>query len=402
MLQNCPLEGRGPADSCADILARRHDTLEALEPVWRRLETEGQATAFQQFDWVRAMEEYLARPRDIRPFVVEVSDAHSGETRMLLPFILERKTTHSVIKFMGLNVCDISAPVMASGYTFPEQTGTALWKAVRAVLPKADFVHIDLIDRHINGQVNPLATLPGIHKIPLQSFDVNIAGDPETIVNRIANTRIRRTLRRSSQRMGERGAVGFLVARTRQHLDMLMPIMIEQRLERFRALDRFDLLADPHVQSFYRYAAVTSLDGRGPVRVFGLSVGDEWVATAYCLVHADTCHLLIITMAGGNWETCSPGMATIARFIRWARQQGVSTMDFSLGEMDYKTGFGGRARDLYALHYPITSKGLIIIEIQKAFARIVEKVRSYPVIFGRIRYIVQLFRRMKRCFHYNN
>ena len=96
------------------------------------------------------------------------------------------------------------------------------------------------------------------------------------------------------------------------------------------------------------------------------------------------------------------GIAIIARFIRWARQQGVTTMDFSLGEMDYKTGFGGRARDLYALNYPITSKGLIIFEIQKAFARIVEKVRSYPVIFGRIRYIVQLFRRIKYCIHSNN
>jgi len=396
MLENRPPDRQEPPVSRAGALtARRHDTLETIEPVWRLLETKGRATAFQQFDWVRTMEEHLARPKSIQPFVVEINDAQSGETRMLLPFILTRKATYSIIEYMGLNVCDISAPLIAPGYTFPERCGTALWKAVRAVLPKADLVHIDLIDRRIDGHVNPLATLPGICKIPLQSFDVAIDGDPETIVDRLANARMRRTLRKSSQRMAEHGEVRFLTARTREDLDTLMPVMIDQRLERFRALDRFDLLADPHVQAFYRHAAIASLDGRGPVRVFGLSVGDVWIATAYCLVHADTFHLIIVTMASGNWEACSPGMAIIARFIQWARQDGLTTMDFSLGAMDYKTGFGGQPRDLYALYCPLTAKGRLVITLRKTAACIEERLRNYPTIFSRLRYIVKFSRTMK-------
>lgn len=376
-------------------MARRHDRLETIEGIWRRLETEGVATAFQQFDWVRVLEEQLARPKGSRPFVVEVCDTRSGETRMLLPFILRKEATHSVIEYMGLNVCDISAPLIAPGYRFSQQSGAALWAAVSAVFPKADLVHIDLIAPRIGGSINPLATLPGIHKIPLRSFDVAIDGDPDTIVDRLINGRMRRTLKRSERRMTEHGDVRFLAARSREHLDTLMPVMIAQRLERFRGLGRFDLLADPHVQSLYEQAAIASLGGRGPVRVFGLSVADEWIATAYGLVHAGTFHLTIITMAGGPWEACSPGMAIIARIIRWARQEGLTTMDFSLGEMDYKTGFGGQPHDLYALSCPLTLRGRIAVAMRHVSVRLKEKVKAYPRLFRYLRSFVRLYKRNK-------
>ena len=395
MSQNLSLEHREPSASpLADALtARRHDTLESLEPIWRLLETRGVATAFQQFDWVRTLEERLARPKGISPFVVEVSDARSGETRMLLPFVLKKQATHSVIEYMGLNVCDISAPLIAPDYRFPQQSGAALWAAVSAVFPKADLVHIDLIAPTIGGSVNPLATLPGIRKISLQSFDVAIDGDPDTIVDRLASGRMQRTLKKSERRMSERGDVRFLAARTREHLDTLMPVMIAQRRERFRALGRFDLLADPHVRSFYEQAAIASLGGRGPVRVFGLSVAGEWIATAYGLVHAGTFHLTIITMAGGSWEACSPGMAIIARFIRWARQEGMTTIGFSLGEMDYKTGFGGQAHDLYALSCPLTPRGRLAIALRRAVLRMKERAKAHPKLFSCLRSAARSIRR---------
>lgn len=394
MSQNQSLEHReqSPGSPAGAFTARRHDTLETLEPIWRVLETEGLATAFQQFDWVRTIEEHLARPRGIRPFVVEVSDARSGEMRMLLPFTLTRTATHSVIEYMGLNVCDISAPLIAPGYSFPEKSGEALWAAISAVLPQADLVHIDLIAPRIHGRVNPLATLPGLHKGPLQSFDVAIEGDPETIVDRLVSGRMRRTLKKSSKRMTERGDVRFLIARTGEDLDTLLPVMIAQRLERFRALGRFDLLADPHVQAFYEQAAIASLDGRGPVRVFGLSVAGEWIATAYGLVHAGTFHLTIVTMAGGDWEACSPGMAIIARFIRWARKEGLTTMDFSLGEMDYKTGFGGQAHDLYALSCPLTLRGRIVVAARRATVWMRERAKAHPGLYNHLRSAARLCR----------
>ena len=148
MLQN---QSPGQSDRSDAFTARRHESLETLEPVWRLLETEGRTTAFQQFDWIRAVEEHLARPKGIMAFVVEVSDAKSGRTRMLLPFILKRKAAYSIVEYMGLNVCDISAPLIAPGYRFTESSGEALWAAIATCLPKADLVHIDLIPSMIQG-----------------------------------------------------------------------------------------------------------------------------------------------------------------------------------------------------------------------------------------------------------
>jgi len=377
------------------LTARRHDTLETLEPIWRMLETKGLATAFQQFDWVRTMKEDLIRQTGAQPFVVEVNDAQSGEIRMLLPFILIRKATHSIIEYMGLGVCDISAPLLAPNYSYPEEAGEALWTAIAAAFPKADLVHIDQIATRIHGHINPLAALPAIRPIPLQSFDVVIDGDPETIVDRLANNQTRRILKTSARRMAERGDVRFLTATTKADLDELLPVMIAQRLERFRGLGRFDLLADPHVQSFYKNAAIASLDGRGPVRVFGLSVGGEWIATVYGLVHAGTFHLTIITMASGDWQACSPGMATIAQFIRWSRQAGLTMIDFSVGEMAYKTGFGAHAHDLYAVLQPLTIRGRLVVAIRDTGIRLRKKMKAHPTLFRYLQSAMQFYRRKR-------
>jgi CelD/BcsL family acetyltransferase involved in cellulose biosynthesis len=134
------------------------------------------------------------------------------------------------------------------------------------------------------------------------------------------------------------------------------------------------------------------------VRVFGLSVAGEWIATAYGLVHAKTFHLLIVSMAGGGWEASAPGIAIIAQFVRWSRQQGLTMMDFSLGEMDYKTGFGGQPHDLYALSLPLTSRGRVAAAMRHAAARTKERLMARPRLFAFLRPAVRLCRRMTSPF----
>jgi CelD/BcsL family acetyltransferase involved in cellulose biosynthesis len=358
------------------------------------MQSSGRATAFQHYDWMKAIADHLAQPAGAEVLVIEIGDRSTSEPIMLLPLCRIRRRGWQAIEFLSLGVSDLSAPVVADSVSIAPEDGPALWQAICGVLPKADFVIIDQIPASIGGIPNPLALLPRASASTMTSYDTPIDGDPETIVARLANSQTRRILKTSDRRMGEQGEIGFRHASTQAELDELMVVMFEQRAERFRELGRYDLLALPAVRDFYRNAAASSLGGKGPAHVFGLSVDGEWIATAYGLVHGSTFHLTVITMAGGLWSACSPGMATIARFIRWSRERELSTMDFSIGEAPYKPGFGGQPRQLLSLSRPMTAKGRLIVASRRMASRTKEEIRARPALFRRLRSLVQIGRRI--------
>ncbi|PYB69798.1 GNAT family N-acetyltransferase [Rhizobium wuzhouense] len=384
------------ADVSTRFAARRHDDLTALEHHWRQLETTGTLSAFQRFDWLKAIDAHLVRPRGDHAFVIEVNDKVSGDGLMLLPLVLKKGRIHNRIEFLGSEVSDISAAILSPGYEMPGEAGALLWQAIATALPTADLVQIGQITQTVQGRPNPLASLPGLTLSPKKSFDVAMEGDPETVVDRLVNNQTRRILKTSARRMAERGVVRFLAATTQDDVNTLLRVMVEQRFARFRELGRFDHLTEPGVEECYRTAALASLDGRGPAQVFGLAVDDIWIATTYTLIHGNTIHLTIVTMAGGEWQPCSPGMAILARYMRWAREKGLTVMDFSVGDMAYKSGFGGQARDLYSLSVPLTGKGSAIHFSEGLVSGLKQQVKSNPALSAYARTALRQLRNMRR------
>lgn len=375
------------------FLARRYDTFAEIETIWRCFEAKGASTAFQQFDWMTSMKDCLAAPARGAPFAIEISDAASGKPLMLFPFILLRRSGYRVIEYFSLGVSDISAALIAPGYDFPQEAGALLWRALSSVFPEADIIRIEHVCDTVQGTRNPLSTLPDLRPSAMRTFETSIDGDPDTIVSRVVRGQTRSILVRSSKRLAELGGAHFTLASSRAQLDDLLPVMIAQRIERFRQLERFDPLSIPHVRSFYEDAAIGGAERGGQVRVFGLSVGGEWVATGYGIVEATRFRLLIVTMADGRWAACSPGMAIIAEIVRWARRQDLTVMDFSIGELPYKAGFGAEPRDLKSLCKALTIRGRAVLVLRRRFHILLERVRSRPRLLKFLRRVRCILRR---------
>lgn len=373
------------------FIARRHDDREAIESMWRAYEAQGGVSAFQRLTWLRAAAESFASGPGLRPFFVEVIDVSTGKTVMLLPLVRRETFLHVVIEFLGWQVSDISAPIMAPLYTFPTGVGKDLWDAIVTVLPSADLIQINHITTTVHGRLNPLCSLPYVELSPTKSFEVEMNGDAETIVNRLANNQTRRILKTSARRLAERGNVRLVAAATREEVEVLHTVMVHQRRERFNELGRVDHLALPGVSDFYKNAALSSL-GAGPAQMFGLSVDGEWIATTYTLIQSDTIHLTIVTMAGGAWQPCSPGMTILARYMQWARARGLTVMDFSIGDTAYKTGFGGIPKDRFTLLAPLTAKGKAIVWRKKLVASAKEKVKSQATLSRYARAMLRFYR----------
>jgi CelD/BcsL family acetyltransferase involved in cellulose biosynthesis len=258
-----------------------------------------------------------------------------------------------------------------------------VWRAVRAVLPRADLIRISRIPGSIQDRPNPLATLAQCRRMEMQASGVAIDGDPATLIDRLCRPGPRKDMAKMRRRLDRQGEVAFVKASTPAEVDAIFDALVEQRRTRFSEIGRFDLLSRPDVEAFYRAGALAGLNG-GPARLFGLSVGGTWIAAAYGLVHAGTFHGLLLTMAGGQWRNTSPGLHVAADCMRWARAEGMDYFDFTVGVMPYKEDFGVQTRDLEELVEVASLRGRIVTTALSCSAGAKAWLGTHPEWYARI------------------
>lgn len=363
---------------------RLYGRLDEVEAIWRDLEATGSLTAFQLLAWVRAICDALIDPAIETPVFVTVTELESGRTLMLLPMLLVRHRTHSELTWIDFDVSDYSAPILAVGVDLDNDSAREAWACVRAVLPAADLIRISRIPARVAGAANPLLAVPSCRLMGMQAFAVGIAGDAGTVVGRVARSSTVKELKRRRRKLDERGDVSFITATTPDEIDLIFDALVEQRRERFQAIDRPNLLEREKITDFYRSAAHGGLAG-GPVRLMGLSVNGAWIAAVYGLVHANAFHIVIPTMREGEWKSYAPGLQSIAAAMEWARAQGLETFDFTIGHLRFKSDFGGIASDLYEIYEARTLRGRLIMVWTQATDASKAWIKRRPALFAALR-----------------
>lgn len=371
-----------PSSQPARYTARLHTSFDAVAPLWQAFETQG-ATAYQRLDWARSVIDHLGQTMRASPLLVEVTEAGGGRAVMLLPLALVRQRGYRVVTWLDLGVCDYAAPLLAPGIDLGPEAMASIWRAVRAVLPRADLIRISRIPGSVQGRPNPLAALAQCRRMEMQASGVDIEGDPATLIDRLCRPGPRKDMAKLRRRLDRQGEVAFVKASTPAEVDTIFDALVEQRRTRFSEIGRFDLLSRPDVEAFYRSGAHAGLSG-GPARLFGLSVGGTWIAAAYGLVHAGTFHGLLLTMAGGPWRNTSPGLHVAADCMRWARAEGLDYFDFTVGVMPYKEDFGVQTRDLEELVEVASLRGRLITTALSGAAGAKTWLATHPEWYARI------------------
>ncbi len=357
------------------------------------MQREGACTAYQRLEWVESLEACLLGSSDAIPLVVELAQA--GRPLMLLPLALRQRRGHRIVEWLDLGVCDYAAPVLSAGVAFSVVGMERAWAAILAALPPADLVRITRIPSEVFGRLNPLALLPGAKPIALHSSGFALEGDPATLLKRVCQGSTYSEVARRSRRLQKAGAVRFVVAETVAEVDAIFDALVRQRRARFREMGRFDLLGRPEVAAFYRDAAKRNL-ANGFVRVFGLSVDGEWIATAYGLVHGGAFHGILIAMAGEQWRSHAPGILVATEIMVWARSEGLDYFDFTIGDLPYKHGFRPVQRTLYEIVTPRTLRGRVVMIAARSRSGTKAWLQRYPAAFERLRALRRRWRRLSK------
>ena len=320
--------------------------LQDIEPQWREIEAQGVLTAYQRLDWVRGICDDLLARSTIQPIFIEVFDATSLETVMILPLMLKRRFGARIIVWLDLDVCDYAAPVLRSDTVMTAELAQRCWDAICAALPPHDLLGIFQIPTFVAGVRNPLTLLPGTRRMVLTASGLEIQGDPKTFIARTCTKSGFKELNKFRRRIERRGEVRFFRASRDADLMSAFDCLLEQRKRRFQALGRSDLFDREGIPAFYRNAALNGLSN-GPAGLWCLSVDEEIIATSYCLVNDGTIYGLVLTTAGSSWKNCSPGIVIVGELMQWASQHNFTYMDMTIGSLPYKVNFGAKSKELW-------------------------------------------------------
>lgn len=366
-------------------VARLHNALAPLRDLWLACESEGACNAHQRYGWMALVAEHLLGLEKSEPLVVELRDATSGALILILPLARRRKAGLTEIVPLSAGVCDYTAPILARRHAYTAEDARRFWQAIRAVLPRADRLRLDSIPHEIvPGVPNPLALVDGIEDSALSVSGIATPGPADTLAARVFRPSFVKQMGKTRRRLETLGALQFEIARTPVEVDAMMDELLRLRLDRFRKLGRFDILASEPYSDFYREAARQGLSG-GAARVMGLRLDGTWLALMLTLVQRDIAHGILIAVDDERARNTSPGLLAITHAMEEACREGVTYFDFSVGGQSYKQSAGAVGRPLFRLEEVFSLRGHAMALADKSVEELRARLKSNEALYARLR-----------------
>lgn len=354
-----------------------------LASSWRdvRDDWSGTGTLFQGIGWLGSWYDELSSYQGVTPLPVTVRDPASGEVALRLPLVLRRDGDLSVIEFADLGLTDYNGPLLGPAAPSDRAGAVRALRAVRRVLPPADLLRLAKMPASLGTArvPNPLAGLPGVVDCALNGNIVRTGEDYDEWRRSLGRT-YRKELERSWRVFCRAEDATFARITDPTEACEIMATLERQQGERMRIVGSTYVLDDPDFSRFYQTMVRRGLED-GSVLVTALRAEGEVVASLVGLRRQDYYIMVRISQAGERWANCSPGRLVIERTMALLHAEGCRAFDFSIGNYDYKRRFDVVQLPLVDYVAPLSWRGLKTA----ARARIVGKLRKYPLVDARLR-----------------
>ena len=320
----------------ATIALALYEDLAAIEREWRALEQDGDCTPFQSFAWLSAWQRHVGALTGTRPAIIV--GRRGSEVMFILPLAVERGRLTRRLTFLGQDLCDYNAPLIARDFSRAlgaEQFG-ALWReALRLIQARAalrhDMVVLEKMPRMLGMQSNPLLALE-VRLHPSGAYETALGADWEAFYHAKRSSATRRRDRTKLKKLGELGAVRF-VELTDDEIAATLEVLIAQKSKAFARMGVPNMFARPGYPAFFGDLARHS---RALVHLSRLDVGATWAAINLGLTFGDCYYHILASYDDGDVARFGPGAAHLRELMRYAIGRGCKRFDFTVGDEPYK------------------------------------------------------------------
>jgi CelD/BcsL family acetyltransferase involved in cellulose biosynthesis len=356
-------EARPPATTAlaerSPIILSAHDDLASVEQVWRDFQEIADCTPFQTFDWLSAWQRHIGAITSVTPAIV--IGRRGDEILFLLPLGVARGAFMRRLTFLGQDLCDYNAPLLAPD--FARIAGSAfagLWADIRALLQatpalRHDTIALGKMPAKIGAQPNPMLHLD-VQLNPSNAYETDLGGDWEKFYAARRSSSTRRRDRTKLKKLGDLGEVRF-VNPGDGDLGKTLDTLVHQKTKSFARMGVGNLFAKPGHAAFFAELA-TAPHMRGLVHLSRLDVGSTWAAVNLGLTFRDCYYHILASYDDGEVSRFGPGAAHLRELLKFATERGLRRFDFTIGDEPYKRDWCDTEQLLYDYSASATLRGL--------------------------------------------
>ena len=338
-----------------------HGELSAVEHDWRRFQERADCTVFQTYDWLDTWQKHVGARQRVRPAIV-VGRFTDGEIAFLLPFCIEKKYGLRRLRWLGQDLCDYNAPLLARDFSRRVEPDRflAIWQILQAQMQSDPLLRHDWIDfakmpKQVGDQINPFSYL----EVTTNASGVHLAhltGDWETFYVAKRSSSTRRRDRSKRAHLAKYGDIRFVTAADADDARRTVETLMEQKSRSFAHKGIPDLFARPGHREFFLDLA-TNPATRQLVHISRTEVGATSAAANLGLVFGDCYYHVLASYTDGELSNYGPGILHLREMMAYAIGRRLKRFDFTIGDEPYKLEWSDTDTQLYDFAAPVTWRG---------------------------------------------
>jgi len=366
----------------AQVRLSIYSDLAAVEGDWRRFQELADCTAFQTFDWLAAWQKHIALRQDVRPVIV-IGRFADGEIAFLLPFCLERRHALRRLRWLGQDLCDYNAPLLARDFSQrvdPDRFLT-IWQILQAQIQSDPQLGFDWIDfakmpQQVGAQVNPFSRL-AVTPNPSGVHLAHLTDDWEKFYVAKRSSATRRRDRTKRAHLAKHGEIRFVTATDADDAGRTFATLMEQKRRAFARKGIPDLFARPGYRDFFLDLA-TNPATRQMVHVSRTEVGSTCAAANLGLIFGDCYYHVLASYIDNELSNYGPGSLHLREMMAYAIRRGLRRFDFTIGDEPYKLEWSDTDLRLYDLAAAVTWRGRPAALLSSLLRRIKRSIKQTP------------------------
>jgi CelD/BcsL family acetyltransferase involved in cellulose biosynthesis len=363
-----------------------HTDLAAVESEWRRFEQIAACTAFQTFDWLSAWHRHIGARKGVIPLIV-VASFTSGETAFILPLAVEPKRTVRRLCWLGQELCDYTAPLLAPDFwqrVTPDRF-RGIWQELRALMQRDPRLHHDWIDlekmpHKIGDQLNPFTSL-GVTANASGAHQTLLGHDWEKFYFEKRSSATRRHDRAKRRHLSRYGEIKFVSSVDSNDARAMVDTLMQQKSRQLARKGMGNVFTRPGCREFLLDLALNPAT-RHLVHTSRLEIGPQWAALNFGLVFRDCYYHVVASYDDGELAHYGPGALHLREIMAYAIKLGLRHFDFTIGDEPYKLEWSDTHLKLCDHIAAVTWRGSLASVWAKARVRVKRSVKQSPVAWG--------------------
>jgi len=317
-----------------------HAGLDGLAAHWRAFEQIADCLPFQTFDWLQTWHRHIGQREAAQP-VIAVASFAGGATAFLLPLAIERKWGGRRLCWLGQDLNDYNAPLLARDFSprVPAQQFLSTWNELRARLQddpvlRYDWIEMEKMPQWIGGQLNPFFDL-ALSTNPSGAHFTRLGDDWKKFYAAKRSSSTRRRDRTKRKHLAKFGGIEFLTCAEADDARRTVETLMAQKHRLFVHKGIPDLFARPGWREFFLDIGANPVT-RHLVHVSRVQIGANCAAANLGVVFRDSYYHVLASYADGQLAHYGPGALHLRELLAYAIEHGFRRFDFTIGDESYK------------------------------------------------------------------